>query len=60
MSIRGISEGGRVEVTGVRTLADAVKALAHIQSYPTLRDAVPALHVYLSGDSFTFWTEGTR
>ena len=60
MSIRDISEGSRIEVTGVRTLADAAKALVHIESYPTLRDDAPVLHVYLAGDSFTFWTEGTH
>lgn len=60
MAIRDISEGSRIEVAGIRTLADAAAAIEHLLSYPTLRDQAPTLHTYLSGDSFIFWTEGTH
>lgn len=60
MGIRDISQGSRIEVEGIRTVEDAINALEIIDSYPECAGESPELHVFLSGTTFTFWTEGNR
>lgn len=52
------SEGSRLEVSGVRTLAEAEEALAMLRSLGAQSEDV--LHSYLAGTSFSFWTGRTE
>lgn len=59
MSAQVTQEGSRIEVSGIRTLDDAAKALDALQSHESFPSPDAVFHCYLSGNSFSFWTDGT-
>ena len=51
--IRDISQGSRLEVSGIRTVKEAVRALWILKSLGAR--STDQFHVYLSGTSFNIW-----